>query len=659
MAKTVFGATRRPTARKRTDGFLKVKEKPNNMGMEHPFNNPENHENLLEYCKDRMEMACQLRDSFAERMAAIDLQLSGFITLAREEQEVQKKNLQGKAPKPVSQAPQVALAHLGRGVTFLASVFSPDGGMFEILTTKDKQDAANALTKKLNDDSVKGRYFRENCKFFLDALKYNVAGFYSEWREEYGLGYKADAGGTQQPQMQRQHAGNYLEALNMYNTFYDPMCNPCDVHRDGEFAGFAEMASPFQFKRDIEKGLYYNTKEVLGGTASSPSGDRWYKEVPQVRIDNNGLSVNGISGTGEVNWTRLFSTAYGSIKGYDSTPGVELLHLFIRLIPTEFGLVPSKTKERQKIEIWKITIANGQKIVATSMMNNMHDYLPFFFCMPIEDSLGMQVKSVGENLAPFQNLISFMLNSFVNATRKNIWDLLIYDPSIVDLSKIGDDVVARVPMTPNGMGKDPKASVFHFNKNLETDKLLTQINEVLQFMEWLFPTRMLQQVADIDRAVKDQVAATVAASQRESWKLAKLIDDQAFSPLRFVLHSNNMQFGDVIEIIDPQTGQLKEVQVTELRGMKLEYAMGEGLKTIDKLSKQLLMKETLNMVLSSGAVGEFNIVDMLDGISSQMGMEMDLTQYRKTEEQKNADAQRQALAKQQAASVAGSTPPTA
>lgn len=647
MAKAVFGATKRSNST-RKDGYLRVKEQPNNMGGEHPFNNEENHEALLEYCKGRIEMGIKQRDALAERYQAIDIQLSGFLQLSREEQEAKKQNLRGKAPKPTSQSPQVALAHLGRGVTFLASVFSPDGGMFEIQTTKEKQDAANALTKKLNDDSIKGRYFRENCKFFLNSMKYNLAGFYVQWREEFGQGYKADAGGTAKPQQMRLHAGNYVESLNMYNTIYDPYCNPCDVHRDGEFAGWAEMASPFQFKRDIEKGLYFNTKEVLGGTASSPSSTEWYKDVPQVRIDNNGLSTNGISSSGEINWTRLFTTAYGNIKGYDSTSGVELMHLFIRLIPTEFGLVPSNTKDRKKLEIWKITIANGQKIVATSMMNNMHDYLPFFFSMPIEDDLGMQVKSIGENLSPFQELVSFMLNSFVNSTRRNIWDLIIYDPTIVDLSKIGDDVVARVPMQPGTGGKDPKASVFHFNKSLETEKLFGQITEVLNFMEWLFPTRMLQQVADIDRAVKDQVAATVAASQRESWKMAKLMDDQAFSPMRFVLHSNNMQYGDVIEIIDPTTGQIKEIQVSELRGMKLEYAMGEGLKTIDKLSKQLAAKEIINSVLSSGAASEFNIVDMLDAFSSRMGMEFDLTQFRKTEEQKDKEAQRQAIARQQA-----------
>jgi hypothetical protein len=539
-------------------------------------------------------------------------------------------------------------------------VFSPEGGMFDVLASKDKQDIGNALTQKFNDDSVKGRYFREYCKFFLNALKYNLAGFYVEWREETGLGYKADAGGTGEPTSMRLHAGNCVESLPMYNSFWDPHCNPCDVHRDGEFAGWAEISSPFQFKREIEKGRYFNTREVLGGTASAPSGDQWFQAVPEVRIDNNGLSSSGISPGGEVNWTRLFTTAYSSIKGYDSTSGIELVHLFIRLIHTEFGLVPETEETRNKLEIWKITIANGQKIVSASMQNNMHDYLPLFFTMPIEDDLGLQVKSVAENLAPFQDLISFMLNSFVNSTRKNIWDLTVYDPSIVDLSKIGDDVSARVPMTPNGMGKDPKASIFHFNKTLETDKLLSQIQETLQFMEWLFPTRMLQQVADIDRAVKDQVAATVAASQRESWKLAKTMDDQTFSPLRFVMYSNNIQYGDKLQVMG-EDGKWKDFQMADLRGSKLEFRMGEGLKTIDKLSRQLAAKEIMNAVLSSGAASEFNIPDMVDYFSSQQGLEFDLTQFRKTDAQKDADAKRVAMAKAQSQQPTGAAvaPPAA
>lgn len=632
-----------------------VEQKPTGFPKSHPFTNAKNHETLLCYIKERMDLSRNLRDGLFPRFAATDQTLAGFVRLNAEEKAQKRKNEAGEPPKPVSMSPQIALTQLGRGVTFLASVFSPEGGIFEALTTKDKQDVANALTEKMNEDSVKGRYFREYAKFFLNVLKYNLGAMHVQWKEEWGLGFKPDAGGTGIPERMLMHAGNYVKSLPMYNTFWDPSVAPCDVHKEGEWVAWAEGVTPFKFKRAIEAGEYFNTKDVInGGPASSRLDNLWYKAVPQVRLDFTGFSNAGTGADGNVDWTSILSAGSQNIKGYDGTSGVELLHMYIRLIPTEFGLTDDKT--RNKMEIWYICVANGQRIVATSMQNNMHNYLPICFCQPNEDDLGVQVKSVAENLAPFQEVISFMLNSFVASTRKNIWDLMVYDPTVMDLSSVGSDVAARVPMGPGGYGKDPKASIFHFNKTLETEKLITQIQEMLQLMEWVFPTRMLQQVADIDRAVKDQVAAAVAAAQRESWKLAKIIDDQAFSPLRFVMYSNNIQYGGKLQVYNEKTGVWDEFDSSALRGTRLEFKIGDGLKTIDKLSRQLAAKEILNMILSSGSAAEFDIPSMVDYFSSTQGVEFDLTQFRKTDEQKQKEMDMEAMANAKATAAMNPQP---
>lgn len=613
--------------------YLKVKELPNQQGAEHPFNNEKNHQYLLDYCLDRVRFAHEHINGLRDRFEVIDRELSGFLKLDKEDKARQVGNIRGDDPKPVKAKPAFAVTQLGRVVTYLASVFAPDTGIYQAVTTKNEQAFANAVVHTMNMHGIKGKYFRQLCKFFLNALKYNLAAQRVEWITQTGVTLEDQNGRTTRKE-QILYSGNLISNCNMYNTFWDPTVFPVDIHNKGEFVGEVCIKTPFQIKRMVENGDLFNTTGLLesGGNISAYGRFEFYRDIPQVRINDYGSDLRA---DGSVNWYSVLTA--GRVRGYE-VGGVELVDLYIRLIPREFGLITrQEARSRTKIEVWRITIANSQKIVATEYMNNTHDYLPYAFTVPQEDDLGLQHKSIAEDLVPFQNLGSFMFNTFVDGTRKNIWDLIVYDPQVVDLASVGNDVAARVPALPTGYGKDLTKSIWHMAKNVETDKALAQIQNLLELMEYVLPTRMLQQVADVDRAVKDQVAVIVQSAQRESWKLAKIIDDQAMSVARFVSYSNLQQFQESISVLMP-TGEIVEVNPSALRKLNLEFKIGEGLKTIDKLQIQIFSREILNAVLSSGAVSQMDIVGFINYISSLNGMEADLNQFKLSPQQMAAIA---------------------
>lgn len=606
--------------------YLKVEEKPHGMHAEHPFNDEDNNEALVDYCLSRVRFAHDKQGGLKDRFERIDRELCGFLRLDKEDLTRQAANERGEATKPVKSKPQIALAQIGRGVTFLASVFSPDSGIYEALTTKDEQQFANAVVRLMNMHAVKGKYFRQLCMFFLNCLKYNIGGFRTEWVKEVGIKLE-DVAGTATPKQQITYQGNMIANCNMYNTFYDPSVNPVDVHSKGEFAGEVCIKTPFQIARMVEDGTLHNVGDLLKSTGGASGRWEFYRDIPHLRFQEGNADH---SADGSINWYSILTA--GTVTGYN-VGGIELVDIYIRLIPREFGLVSkSEGKTRKALEIWRITIASGERVVAAEYLNNIHNYLPYSFSVPREDDLGLQQMSVGEDLIPFQNMVAFQFNTYTEANRSNIWDLLIYDPTYVDLASIGNDVAARVPVLPAGYGKDLTKSIWHFNKNLEADKILQQAQTILEMMEFIFPTRMLQQVADIDRAVKDQVAAVMQASQRESWKLAKIIEDQAMTPARFVAYSNIQQYQESIEMLMPD-GTTIEIDPTQLRKLNLEFKLGEGLKSVDRLAVQIFAREMLSAVLSSGAVKDMDVMGFLNYISSLNGVEADLTQFRLTPQQ--------------------------
>jgi hypothetical protein len=607
-------------ARSSQKKYLVVQEQDPGVTSEHPFKNEKNHQLLLEYLLERIDYACSYKDTVCARYEDIDKAVNGFLVPTKDDRERKKKQLLGESTSPTEMRIQLIETQLKRIVTYLCSVFSPDSGIYEVVTEAAQQSIANGVTQLMNKHAIKGRYFRQQSKAFFNALKYNLGAFEVEWIENYKKKLK-DRGGKVYSEDALDYAGNQFNSLDMYNTFYDPTVNVLDCFCKGEFAGYVEMVTPFQVKKKVEDGEYFNTADLFTENPQ-PTRRNFYYQPPLVRYDID----PGTSSSGTPNWD--FILTVGRIKGNEQG-SYEKVTIYCKLIPGEFGLIPrAKRKDRSHIEIWKFVIVNQSHIVYAEHMNNIHEYIPIFFITPNEDDLGMQSKSYAEVLNPFQEFGSFLLNAHIKSARKGIWDFIIYDPSYIDLSAAADDVAGRFPVTPLAFGKDITKAIWKPDFKLDTKETLSQLQQVMEMMEYIYPTRMAQQVTDIDRAVKDQVTAALQAGHRDSWKLARTLDEQGFSPARFVMLSNIVQYQTQIKL--QVTGQEVTIDPTVLRNMELEFKVGEGLKMIDRTSRILGIRDLISQVLGSQAYVDFDVPALLNYGSSLMGDETDLTKFRRT-----------------------------
>ena len=598
-----------------SNAFMQVEEQDANVPGYHPYKNAKNHEKLLQYCKERIEVARMLQSSLRGRFQEIDSEFYGYLELTQEDLQRRFKQIQGKSTSPTEMRAMFIAAQMWRMVTFLSSVFSPDSGVYEVVAPKAEQKLGNALTELMNMHATKGAYFIEQQKFFLDSLKYNLAALECDWYIENGVKI-TDRGGKAKLEDATLFEGNKITSRDIYNTFWEPTIDPTHVHKKAEYAGYVELTTHYQLKKQVQDGEIFNTDELWTAPSSSSRQNAYYTQPPTIRND-----ISATTG-GVVDFVNILSMG---LQHTNTTTTYEQTTLYIRLIPSEFGLSP-KGKANKRIEIWRIRIINGEYIIQCRKMVNAHNYIPMFFGRPIIDNLGNQSKSPVEVLSPFQMLASFMLNTHVKSVRKNLYDITIYDPQVVNLQRIQDDVAAKVPMEPGGYGKDPRASIWKPETNVDTKEQMDQITKLLELMEYIFPTRLLQNVGNIDRAIGEQIAALLAAAYRDSWKLARTLDEQALSPCRFVCVSNIKQFQTEMTL-DTDAGAV-EISPSTLRQTNFEFKIGEGLKMIDRLTIMSAVGDILNRLLQSQAVQGVDVLGLLTWYSGLAGNETDLTQFR-------------------------------
>src|SRR3546814_1405833 len=97
----------------------------------------------------------------------------------------------------------------------------------------------------MNYHAVYSGYYRQLLMAMYAILKYNYGGVSLEWVEEYGPRILTDGAGQTVVEEVQVFAGNQIQALDMYNTFWDPTVHPVNLHKDGEFAARISRRSTY------------------------------------------------------------------------------------------------------------------------------------------------------------------------------------------------------------------------------------------------------------------------------------------------------------------------------------------------------------------------------------------------------------------------------
>ena len=591
----------------------------------HPFRNHDNHEALLDYVTARLDGDKTNRDSRVAKYAQTDRDVAAWIRLSEEDQKRQAKHARDGTPVSHEVSLPLTWVHIDDMMTYYAQTFAPNRGMFYHTAEPDQTTEAAQLVSIMNNHAIYGSYYRHLLRAIFNLMKYNVGGVIPEWAIEYGpklvMNEQEQAAVTSQVVF----AGNKIQAIDMYNLFYDPAVEASCLYKDGEWFGLAEMKSHYWLKSKCLEGVYFNCEDILDGESNNFTSE-YYKDPP---VEAK-LEFAGDGSGSRVNW---FQYMAGS-DGYLVNNAFELVTVYIRINPNDFGLVDGNRDAkaaRNRYEVWKVTICNGEKIIGCQYMNNIHNYLPAMIGVIHDDFMRDATKAPAEILNPLQQFSSFLLNAHVKATRKNIFGTTYYDPSCIDMDKIPEgEVAARVPIKAQGWGKDIRQMVQRDDHVLDTKQTLSDLESMLGIIDQFFPTQSLpSQIAGIDRAVDSQVAAVQQGSNRRQHKGARLIDDTMMRPLRFALYYNIVQYlPDGQNIADYFSGKQQKVDLTALRDTSLVHLIGQGLKAIDRQQVATQMQQIIFALIQAPAVAErIDLLAMLDHWTSMMDIDTNMKQF--------------------------------
>lgn len=585
-------------------------------GPNHPINNAANNEKLCKHIRERLDFANEQRANQINRYAAIDTEISGFIVQDRKDQQRERDNRMGRGPKPTLTNLELVKTQLDEAVTYLMGVFAPDSGLFEAIASDEKQAIAKAFALKLNMDGDRKQYYRHYAKAFLDMLKYNFGGWLVTWEQQRGtkLQPSTDRTNIEIKKNQVVWEGNRIQSIDPYNALWDKSIMACDIAEYGEFFALVDVHRNFRVKKMEADGEIFGIDRFI--KTSSGMQLKYYQKKPTLRLD---INVDQRVGRSETDWVSWFSA--GGTNEVQS--GIETVHYFGWLNPTDFGLSDSDT-----LEIWCITMMANHYVVSANKMENAHGLLPFAVATPNDDGLDTQTRSYGETLIPLQRFASHLFNVHVESSRKSLYGITFYDPTVIPFNEYPDDVAAKIPIKPKGYGKPLKEHVYQVFDAPNTDKTIEHFKGVLEVMQKVLPTDILKQVASLERATSYQAAATVQGGNRRCQKLAKMIEDMAMKKVRFMVMYNIFEKQTTIKMMGPD-GSDQDINPIDFVDANIEFVVSDGLKGIDKLQIIEGYKEILNvMIQNRDAMQEYDIVEFLNYISSLLGDRTDLTQFK-------------------------------
>lgn len=606
--------------------------KPTALPPKHPFRDEKNHNKLLQYIKQRLDGDKANRDQRIQRYGQIDRDVAAWLRLSEEDRKRATEHAKNGTPQATATTLPLTWVHLDDMMTYLIQSFAPVHGMFYHTAGAEQADVAEMLTELMNSHAIYGSYYRHFARALFNILKYNTGGVLNNWANEYGPKLVVGADETVDIENQLMFAGNLIKAIDQYNLFFDPSVELINLHKEGEWVAMAEMKSHYWLKKKCLEEVYFNCEKLLGRDSWTTTTATYYRDPPvEARLE-----IDELGDSKSVNWFQFMSGTDASLVNN----AFELLTIYIRINPNDFGLIakPADQVKRNRYEVWKITICNSETIIGVQYHNNIHDHLPAYFGVVNDDFMREAAKSVAEILNPLQAFASFLMNTHVLANRKNIWGTTYYDPSCVDYGSIPDgEVAAKIPLKPEGYGRDIRTMVQHDSNVLDTKQTLGDLQGMIQLIDQFFPTQSMPgQIASIDRAVDSQVAAVQQGSTRRQQKTARLIDDTLMRPLRLGMYYNIIQYQqDGAKVASYFKDEATQIDLSKLRDLSIAHLIGQGLKSMDRQMISQLMQQVIFAMIQAPQTIQptetspgIDLLKMMSFWLSMMDANVDMNQFK-------------------------------
>ncbi len=511
----------------------------------------------------------------------------------------------------------------------LTSTFVDQDPLFGVLSDRGNPELAMQFQALLSRDARYQRWGRQLALYCSNAARYNFAGIEIDkiWQRDNNL--LNDEATTEATFESIIRPVTALKAIDMYNALYDYRVPPADLAFEGEYVGYNELYTRTRLKTLgnmlTQKDYVYNATKAYNSQMGPDS--QYWNIRPDISV------ITPISPEETQDWLNWAGIVDDETRVKMLADSYLVTKLYVRIIPSEFGISGSATPIIIQLRVVNNTHLFSYKEVITPL-----DMLPILFCDLREDGFGYQTHSVGENVKPYQDAATTLLDVRLEGSKRALSDRALYYEEYINSLQINNRVVdKKIPVKAklkNSGELPPLSSLYHsipFDPSA-TNAALQDMSTLLSLKDEIngvnFTRRGEQRKGNRTLGEFDQLAA---AGSGRSIPYNIRMEEQVMLPMKLLIKSYTLSVNEGIQdVFDTASEQQIQVNMAQLRSAMLEYRITGGARNKQVLRDPNLLSTALQAVQNSQ---ELNMEYSTAGIFADIfaSVNIDISKHKRKE----------------------------
>jgi hypothetical protein len=460
----------------------------------------------------------------------VDQTLTAYVKLDESEQNIKDKDDR----KPVSIVVPYSYATLETILTYLVSAFLEDP-IFRYTGSGPEDVVGAILMEKVIEQQT--RQFKAALSLhtmFRDSLSYGMGVVTPTWDRKWGwkavvqdsgfmsalFGRFMSTGKVRGREETILFEGNRIKNIDPYMFLPDPNIPITDLQH-GEFVGWIEQTNYMKLI-ELEKNDsdIFNVKYLKG---LGPGGRSQFNKARSEtgRSDKFGTSTN----------------AYGA--GMTTAP-IDVVWMYWTMIPND-----NKLGKEEYPEKWLFGLAADKVLICAKRLDLNHNMYPVAVCAPDFDGYSSTPVSRLELMYGMQEALDWLFNSHIANVRKAINDMLIVDPSLINMADLQDPRPGKlVRMRRSAWGRGVENAVKQLQVNDITRSHIGDAASIIDYMQRT--SAATDSVSGMIRKSGERVTAQETRDTRQSalsrlTKAAKIVSLQAMQDIGYMMASHTQQ----------------------------------------------------------------------------------------------------------------------
>ncbi len=396
------------------------------MGYDYPRGmslrpNSEAHQKLVKEVYTRALESSQEMSKRHTSWKKVDKTLTAYVKLDEAEENIKDKDDR----KPVSIVVPYSYATLETILTYFVTAFL-ESPIFKYEGSSPEDIVGAILMEKVVDQHVQKFKVALNLHtMFRDSLSYGMGVVTPTWDIKWGWKAVVQDSGFMSALFSRfintgkvrdreetiLYEGNRLKNIDPYRYLPDPNV-PIHEVQHGEFVGWVESTNYMKLlELERNDNDVFNVKYLKGMTGETGKSQFNKSRTESGRSDRFG------AGTGAVS----------------TTAPIDVVWMYWTLIPKDQKLTSTDYPEK-----WLIGLAADKVIICAKPLSLNHDMYPVAVCAPDFDGYSATPVSRLELMYGMQETLDWLFNSHISNVRKAINDMLIVDPSLINMADLED-----------------------------------------------------------------------------------------------------------------------------------------------------------------------------------------------------------------------------